>query len=112
MADKVQPWRAAWPAADTNASTNEASVEYGIAKGDVAVVDGTAANVRPAAPLRLDQSAAHKTQPWKASWPGAEAAAGPAAAEYGVPKGEIAVVDGTAANVKPSTRKTVRVVRA
>ncbi|CAK7219337.1 hypothetical protein SCUCBS95973_003786 [Sporothrix curviconia] len=120
MADKVQPWKAAWPAANTNAATSpDTSVEYGIAKGDIAVVDGTAANVKPAAPLRLEQTAtaaAEKTQPWKASWPGAEAPAGSnaslAAAEYGVPEGDIAVVDGTAANVKPSARKTVRVVRA
>lgn len=128
MADKMQPWKAAWPAGDTrdaHAPSNAApaspsvAIEYGVAQGDVAVVDGTAANVRPAMPLRLEQtlSGQEKTQPWKASWPGAAAAAADAgsfaaAAEYGVPKGDIAVVDGTAANVKPSTQKTVRVVRA
>ncbi|CAK7197986.1 hypothetical protein SEUCBS139899_000640 [Sporothrix eucalyptigena] len=121
MANKVQPWKAAWPAVEphdpANATTSsDASIEYGIAKGDIAVVDGTAANVKPAAPLRLEHSFSssatpEKTQPWKASWPGAEAPASNAVTEYGVTKGDIAVVDGTAANVKPSTRKTVRVVR-
>ncbi|CAK7237882.1 hypothetical protein SBRCBS47491_010189 [Sporothrix bragantina] len=120
MSDKVQPWKAAWPATTANANASpDTAVEYGVARGDIAVVDGTAANVKPAAPLRLEQAAV-KTQPWKASWPGAEAAAAGlntkssagTVAEYGVPKGDIAVVDGTAANVKPSTQKTVRVVRA
>jgi len=66
-------------------------------KGEVAVVDGTAANVKP------------KAQPWKAAWPPAaqqEPAEG--RVEYGVGKGEVAVVDGTAANVKPAKKKDER----
>lgn len=119
MADKAQPWKATWPPVESTtdapdhasrAPASSPAVEYGVAKGDIAVVDGTAANVKPAAPLRLQQS--DKAQPWKASWPGAAAPAADAAAEYGVSKGDTVVVDGTAANVKPSTRKTVRVVRA
>lgn len=116
MADnKTQPWKAAFPAVEARAHKTTSTIEYGVAKGDVAVVDGTAANVKPAAPLRLEQQGENgdetKSQPWKASWPGADAPSSTSGNEYGVAKGDTVVVDGTAANVKPSTRKTVRVVR-
>lgn len=110
MADsKSQPWKGAWPADN---QTSSSSIEYGISKGDVAVVDGTAANVKPTARVTSESESAEssKTQPWKASWPGADAPSS-TLNEYGVAKGDTVVVDGTAANVKPSTRKTVRVVR-
>ncbi|KAL1898910.1 hypothetical protein Sste5346_003321 [Sporothrix stenoceras] len=110
MADsKTQPWKAAWPV-DENNKTSSSSIEYGVSKGDVAVVDGTAANVKPTARVTSD-SASSKAQPWKASWPGADTPSSASGNEYGVAKGDTVVVDGTAANVKPSTRKTVRVVR-
>lgn len=117
MADnKTQPWKAAWPV-DNKTSTSSSStsstspIEYGIAKGDVAVADGTAANIKPTARVTSDSADSSKTQPWKASWPGADAPSSTTLNEYGVGKGDTVVVDGTAANVKPSTRKTVRVVR-
>jgi len=90
---KAQPWKAAWPPAGPQNTTTGNGVEYGVNKGEVAVVDGTAANVKP------------KAQPWKAAWPPAaqqEPAEG--RVEYGVGKGEVAVVDGTAANVKPAKK--------
>ncbi|ERS95850.1 hypothetical protein HMPREF1624_07927 [Sporothrix schenckii ATCC 58251] len=116
MADKIQPWKAAWPAVEARASgSSTPPVEYGVAKGDLAVVDGTAANVKPSARVTAESAeAAEKTQPWKASWPGAATATAASTSsgnEYGVAKGDTVVVDGTAANVKPSSRKTVRVVR-
>jgi hypothetical protein len=43
--EKVQPWKAAWPPVQQAPSCP--GIEYGVAKGDVAVVDGTAANVKP-----------------------------------------------------------------
>ncbi|EPE07648.1 hypothetical protein F503_00370 [Ophiostoma piceae UAMH 11346] len=116
MPEKTQPWKAAWPPAEARSTTTDSSetaaaavVDYGVAKGNVAVVDGTAANVKPS--MRLQQS--EKTQPWKASWPAEALVPAQSAAEtteYGVAQGDIAVVDGTAANVKPK-KKTVRVVR-
>lgn len=89
---KTQPWKAAWPPAEQQSCPN--GVEYGVAKGEVAVVDGTAANVKPQA----------KTQPWKAAWPPVEQQSCPNGVEYGVAKGDVAVVDGTAANVKPAKK--------
>jgi len=83
---KAQPWKAAWPPTEHKSTCG--GIEYGVQKGEIVVVDGTAANVKP------------KAQPWKAAWPPAEQKAC-AGVEYGVAKGEVAVVDGTAANVKP-----------
>ncbi len=120
MASKTQPWKALRADASSNtdapdnalhAAAAPSAIEYGVAKGDIAVVDGTAANVKPAAPLCLQQSATDKAQPWKASWPGAATPGAGSETEYGVAKGDVAVVDGTAANVKPSNKRTVRVVR-
>jgi hypothetical protein len=47
---------------------------------------------------------ATKAQPWKASWPPADQNQNASGIEYGVEKGATVVVDGTAANVKPSTK--------
>jgi len=92
--DKIQPWKAAWPPVEQQNACPDAGIEYGVAKGETVVVDGTAANVKPAS----------KSQPWKAAWPPVEQqnACPDAGIEYGVAKGETVVVDGTAANVKPT----------
>lgn len=102
MTAKTQPWKAALPALQQKSAAASCpdGIEYGVRKGETAVVDGTAANVKPKA----------KSQPWKASWPPVEAqqqvtTACPNGIEYGVAKGDIAVVDGTAANVKPAKKK-------
>jgi hypothetical protein len=97
--NKSQPWKAAWPPAEQQACPETSGIEYGVNKGEIAVVDGTAANVKP--------QTANKSQPWKAAWPPAAVEQkSEACIEYGVNKGDIAVVDGTAANVKPA-RKAV-----
>jgi hypothetical protein len=44
---KTQPWKAAWPPAEQQACPLDSGVEYGVEKGEIAVVDGAAANVRP-----------------------------------------------------------------
>jgi hypothetical protein len=90
---KAQPWKANWPPVEQKVAN--AGIEYGVAKGDTVVVDGTAANVRP------------KAQPWKASWPPAEQKSC-AGVDYGLAKGEVAVVDGTAANVKPAKKEEAK----
>jgi hypothetical protein len=47
--------------------------------------------------------ATQKAQPWKKNWPPAETKACPNGIEYGVGKGEVVVVDGTSATLKPKT---------
>lgn len=42
---------------------------------------------------------AEKTQPWRAHWPPTPPAKKAEGVEYGVPKGEVVVVDGTSAKV-------------
>jgi hypothetical protein len=98
--NKIQPWKTAWPPAEQQQSCPlDNGIEYGVSKGEIAVVDGTAANVKPQAT---------KTQPWKAAWPPAtseQKCDNVPGVEYGVAKGDIAVVDGTAANIKPAKKK-------
>ncbi|EFX06430.1 hypothetical protein CMQ_6751 [Grosmannia clavigera kw1407] len=112
MSEKTQPWKKAWPPTEYQAASASATaaaaatpIDFGVAEGDIVVVDGTAANVKPAAPLRLHRS--EKTQPWKASWTGHAASAAACATssvDYGVAQGDTVVVDGTAASVKPSAK--------
>ncbi|KAH6675315.1 hypothetical protein F5X68DRAFT_214311 [Plectosphaerella plurivora] len=93
--EKSQPWKKNWPPADDKSCPD--GIEYGVKAGETAVVDGTAANIKP-----------QKIQPWKAAWPPA-ASQNPSSStgiEYGAGKGDTVVVDGTAANIKP-TRLTL-----
>jgi hypothetical protein len=39
--EKIQPWKAHWPAP----AKQESGIEYGVQKGEVVVVDGTSAKV-------------------------------------------------------------------
>jgi hypothetical protein len=86
MSTKAQPWKAAWPPVEQK--TTDVGIEYGVEKGQTVVVDGTAANVKPA-----------KTQSKKVAWSPTEQVT-----SEGIGKSGAAVIDGTVANVKPAKK--------